>query len=250
MRMNTALLLAAGRGERLRPLTDNLPKALCRIHNVPLIEYHLRNLAQAGYQRVVINHAHLGDTIRRQLGNGSRFGIAICYAPEPPGALETRGGIVNALPLLGKSPFITINADIFTDFPFEKANLPEQSLAHLVLVPTPSYREHGDFGLSQSLHLDNTDRNYTFSGIACYDPKVFYASNPGRYSVTPLLRQLANNHQATGELYLGSWFDIGTPERLLEANQRFVPPEGVVSLDAGSEDAGTGCAACTCASCP
>ena len=215
--MKTAMIFAAGRGERLRPLTDNLPKALCTIHDRPLIEHHVMRLAEGGFQRVVVNHAYLGDRIRRQLGSGSRFGIEICYAPEPPGALETGGGIVNALPLLGDSPFLTINADIFTDFSFEIPQLHKKNLAHLVLVSKPAYSEQGDFGLLATKHLDNSQRNYTFSGIACYHPLLFQAKEVGRYSVTPLLRQLAENKLATGEVYQGVWFDIGTPERLAQA---------------------------------
>ena len=216
--IKTAMILAAGRGERLKPITDFQPKALCTVHNIPLIEYHVANLACAGFNRLIVNHAYLGDQIRQHLGHGARWGIEIYYSPEPPGGLETGGGIVNALPLLGNQPFVTVNADIFTDYHFSALKLPVTSLAHLVLVKKPPYVGQGDFGISKSLQLDDINRDYTFSGIACYRPEVFNGCRPGRYSVTPLLRQLAMSGQATGELYRGKWFDIGTLERLQLAN--------------------------------
>lgn len=212
--MNTAMILAAGRGERLRPITDSLPKALCTVHNIPLIEYHVENLTLAGFERIIINHAYLGGQIRQHLGCGSRWGIEIRYSPEPPGGLETGGGIVNALPLLGDKPFLTVNADIFTDYNFALLKAPITSLVHLVLVKKPSYSQHADFGLSESCLVNNINKQYTFAGIACYRPEVFNGYRPGRYSVTPLLRQLAANNQATGEIYQGKWVDIGTLERL------------------------------------
>ena len=217
--MKTAMILSAGRGERLRPLTDSRPKALCTVRNIPLIEHHVVNLALAGFERLVINLAYLGGQIRQYLGNGSRWNIEICYSPEPPGALETGGAIVNALPLLGVNPFLTVNADIFTDYNFTSLKLPTTSLAHLVLINKPNYMEQGDFGLSESHQLENTNRLYTFLGIACYRPELFKDCAPGRYSVTPLLRQLALNKQATGEVHTGQWFDIGSPDRLLLANK-------------------------------
>ena len=212
--MNTAMILAAGRGERLRPLTDLIPKALCKINHIPVIEYHVVNLAKAGFNRLVINHAWLGGQIRQHLGNGARWGIDICYAPEPPGGLETGGGIFNALPLLGDSPFVTVNADIYTDYEFATLALPTDSLMHLILVNKPAYIEQGDFGLSPTGQVDNINRQFTFSGIACYRPELFYPLEPGRYSVTPLLRQMAMKGQASGEVYTGKWLDIGSPEWL------------------------------------
>jgi len=216
--IKTAMILAAGRGERLKPLTDRQPKALCRVGDMPLIEYHLANLAKAGFKRVIINHAYLGGKIRQQLGQGARWGVEICYSPEPPGGLETGGGIVNALSLLGKEPFLTVNADIFTDYDFTTVSLPAHSLAHLVLVNKPAYTSTGDFGLSAVNKLDNTSKSYVFSGIACFKPAVFNQLNPGRYSITPLLRELACKNLATGELYQGKWMDIGSLERLQLAN--------------------------------
>jgi len=216
--MKTAMILAAGRGERLRPITDTQPKALCAVKNIPLIEYHIASLAKAGFTRLIINHAHLGGMIRHQLGNGSRWNVEINYSPEPPGGLETGGGIVNALPLLGCEPFVTVNADIFTDYKFEMLKFPPQSLVHLVLINKPAYLSQGDFNLSPSNQLENINRLHTFAGIACYRPELFQGKNPGRYSVVPLLRELSDRKQATGEIYHGKWIDIGSPERLWMAN--------------------------------
>ncbi len=165
--MKTAMIFAAGRGERLRPLTDITPKPMCRVGNIPLIEYHVANLAQAGFERLVINHAWLGGQIRQHLGDGARWGVEICYAPEPPGGLETGGGIVNALPLLGKMPFLTVNADLFTDYNFANFTSPTDSLVHLILINKPAYFAHADFGLTSTGLLNNQERHYTFAGIAC-----------------------------------------------------------------------------------
>lgn len=217
--MKTAMILAAGRGERLRPLTNTRPKPMCTIQNIPLIEYLVKNIALAGFERIVINHSYLGGQIRQHLGNGLHWNVEIVYSPEPPGALESGGGIVNALPLIGHQPFLTVNADIFTDFPFANLAPPERSLAHLVLVTKPPYFTQGDFGLSKSQELINDDRKYTFAGIACYRPELFSKSKQGRYSITPILRQLAANKQATGEIYQGEWVEIGTPERLEQVNR-------------------------------
>jgi N-acetyl-alpha-D-muramate 1-phosphate uridylyltransferase len=218
--MKTAMLLAAGRGERLKPLTDKRPKALCLVHNKPLIEHHIIRLARSGFDRVVINHAYLGGQIRSFCGDGARFGIEICYSAEPPGGLETGGGIVNALPLLGKRPFITINADIYTDFDLLQIATDEVTHATVVLTPkNPSYNHLGDFGLTGDNQLTNSPRDYTFAGIACYHPSLFIACQPGRYSVAPLIREWVAAHLVTGILHPGVWFDIGSLERLHAANQ-------------------------------
>ena len=217
--MKTAMILAAGRGERLKPLTNTIPKALCKVHDIPLIEHHVSRLALAGFDRLVINHAWLGGKIRQHLGNGSQWGIEICYAPEPPGGLETGGGIVNALPLLGNGPFLTVNADIFTDFDFAAptiATLLPDSLVHLILIKKPNHLQTGDFGLSSTQRIlnDENSREYTFSGIAYYSPIFFSHLKPGRYSITPLLRQCATAGRATGTVYSGKWVDIGSPTGL------------------------------------
>lgn len=217
--MKTAMILAAGRGERLRPLTERIPKPLCVVRGLPLIEHHVNRLVQAGFTRLVINHAYLGSKIRHHLGNGSRWGIEIHYSPEPPGGLETGGGIVKALPLLGDQPFVTVNSDIYTDFDFRQLSFDNLSSMHLVLVKkNPDLGHRGDFGLDGA-HLTNSIADYTFSGIACYHPQVFYQCSQGRYSVTPLIRRYAQDGMATAELYEGDWFDIGSVERLNAVNK-------------------------------
>lgn len=217
--MTIAMILAAGRGERLKPLTDLQPKALCQVNGIPLIEHHVNNLAQAGVNKIVINHAYLGGQIRQHLGSGKRWGVTITYSPEPPGALETGGGIVNALPLLGDKPFIAVNADIYTDFDFSSLPLDSVQFMHLILVDkNPSLNHHGDFGLLPGNQVNNTGSEYTFAGIACYHPHIFAQCRPGRYSLAPFIRQYATELKATGTLYKGNWFDIGTTERLQAAN--------------------------------
>ncbi|KTD31386.1 MULTISPECIES: N-acetylmuramate alpha-1-phosphate uridylyltransferase MurU [Legionella] len=220
--MKTAMILAAGRGERLRPLTDIHPKALCLVHQKPLIQYHVEKLARSGFERIVINHAHLGGQIRQHLGTGALWGIEICYAPEPPGGLETGGGIYNALPLLGNDPFVTVNADIFTDYEFSSLHLTNGAKLHLVLVDNPSHNAKGDFGLIHQNQLSNQGKRYTYSGIACYHPEAFKQCHAGRYSVVALFHNLIKENLATGELYRGLWVDIGSAERLKLANALFL----------------------------
>jgi MurNAc alpha-1-phosphate uridylyltransferase len=218
--MHTAMILAAGRGERLKPLTELKPKALCLVNNKPLIEHHVINLAKAGFERLVINHAYLGGQIRQHLGNGSRWGIEICYSPEPPGGFETGGGIVNALPLLGTEPFITINADIYTDFDFKQLMSLEKNSIHVILVKKNlELKIPGDFGLVNQYQLTNSEREYTLAGITYYHPKVFTECKQGRYSVVPLIRHYADHKKATANIHEGIWFDIGSIERLHAANK-------------------------------
>ncbi len=217
--MKTAMILAAGRGERLKPLTETIPKALCLVKGKPLIEHHVINLAKAGFNRIVINHAYLGGKICQYLGNGANWGVEICYSPEPPGGLETGGGIVNALPLLGDESFITVNADIYTDFDFSQLRLENNKTIHVILVDkNPALNHYGDFGLVNNILLSNENREYTLAGICCYHPQVFNACSIGRYSVTPLIRQYASENKVAASHYKGRWFDIGTHERLLAAN--------------------------------
>jgi MurNAc alpha-1-phosphate uridylyltransferase len=209
-----AMILAAGRGERMRPLTDHTPKPLLPVLGKPLIVYTLEQLAAAGFTDIVINHAHLGQQIEQQLGNGQEFGVSIAYSPESE-ALETAGGIVNALPLLGNEPFLVVNGDIATDFPF--ANLHKQSvdLAHLVLINNPEHHPEGDFGLTDDGKLLATAaQKYTFSGIGLYHPDLFKDTAPGKSKLAPLLRQAMSNRQVSGQHHQGFWMDIGTPERL------------------------------------
>ena len=216
--MKTAMILAAGRGERLRPLTEKIPKALCQIRGKPLIEHHVLNLAKAGFTHLVINHAYLGGQIRQHLGRGERFGVNISYSPEPPGGLETGGGIVNARRLLGDEPFLTVNADIYTDFDFSTLEPPIQHDIHVILVPkAPHLGHYGDFGMEGHM-LKNTERQYTLAGICYYQPQVFAQCSQGRYSVTSILRQSASQHKVSAVLHNGLWSDIGSLQRLHALN--------------------------------
>lgn len=216
--MKTAMILAAGRGERLRPLTDSIPKAMCTVAGKPLIEYHVENLARAGFQHLVINHAYLGDQIRRYLGNGDRWDLKISYSPEPPGGLETGGGIVNALPLLGPAPFLTVNADIVTDYDFSQLTIEADAMVKLVLVDNPTHNHRGDFDLEHTL-VSRHNKACTFAGIAVYRPAVFAGYAIGRYSVIRIIDALIDQKQVTGEIYQGLWIDIGQAERLAYANR-------------------------------
>lgn len=220
-----AMLLAAGRGERMRPLTDHTPKPLLRVGEHTLIGRHIEALAHAGFHELVINHAHLGIQLLDALGDGSKFGVHIVYSAEPPGALETGGGIFNALPLLGDGPFAVINADIWTDFDF--ANLPQQpeGLAHLVLVDNPEHHPQGDFALQDGrVHADGIPR-LTFSGIGVYRRSLFDGSPEGPFPLAPLLRRAMAAGLVSGEHYAGVWYDIGTPERLAVVARQIVEPD-------------------------
>ncbi|MCC5791488.1 MAG: nucleotidyltransferase family protein [Legionellaceae bacterium] len=217
--MNSAMLLAAGRGERLKPLTDRCPKALCQVGHFPLIVHHIQHLTQAGITHLVINHAWLGGHIRRYLGNGNAFGVCIEYSAEPPGGLETGGGIYQALPLLGSAPFICVNADIYSDYDFSRLfDIPSTTAAHVVLVHNPKHHPGGDFGLSDAGYVLNHSRHYTFSGIARYAPSLFRQQSTGRYSIAPLLREQAEHQQVTASLHEGLWLDIGCADRLQQAH--------------------------------
>jgi MurNAc alpha-1-phosphate uridylyltransferase len=212
-RIRSAMILAAGRGERMRPLTDHTPKPLLEIGGRALIEYHLAALAAAGIERVVINLAHLGGQIRARLGDGAAYRLQIAYSIEPDGALETAGGVVNALPLLGREPFLLINGDIFTDYPF--ANLqPPTGLARLVLVDNPPHHREGDFLLRSGRLIDGEGQRLTYSGIGCYRPELFDGLPAGSAPLAPLLRLAIGRGEVEGEHYRGEWHDIGTPERL------------------------------------
>ncbi|MFM8585476.1 MAG: N-acetylmuramate alpha-1-phosphate uridylyltransferase MurU [Gammaproteobacteria bacterium] len=229
-----AMILAAGRGERMRPLTDERPKPLLDVGGRSLLEWHLAALARAGIRDVVINHAWLGERIVEALGDGHRHGVRIQYSAESEGALETAGGIIQALPMLGSDPFLVINGDIWTDFDFSRLPvLDEQALGSLVLVPNPSQHPRGDFSLiardgsgfdilADPLRLEAEDAppRYTFSGIAVYRPEFFAGFPPGRRPLLPLLRAAAASGRLRGRLYQGLWFDIGTPERLRELDER------------------------------
>lgn len=221
-----AMILAAGRGERMRPLTDKIPKPLLRAGNQMLIEYHLHNLAQAGFRNIVINHAYLGQMIEAALGNGQRYQTHITYSKETA-VLETAGGIAKALPLLtdvsANQPFLVVNADIFCQLDYSTL-LPalqrlqsnsDGDLAHLVLVDNPSHHPDGDFFLIQNRLTASGHTTFTFSGIGVYHPRLFSRVIPGvATKLSPLLCQAINLNKVSGEYFQGRWMDIGTPERL------------------------------------
>jgi MurNAc alpha-1-phosphate uridylyltransferase len=212
-----AMILAAGRGKRLRPHTDTLPKPLLPVRGKPLIEYHLEALAAAGFREIVINRGHLGDRLPEALGDGSRWGVTIHWSVEPPEALETGGGLHQALPLLGHGPFLAVNGDIWTNYPFARLRSAKCDYAHLVMIPNPPHNPAGDFRLAGGrLHADGEPR-LTYSGIAVYHPRLFADCQPGRFSVVPLLLRAMREHVVTGERYDGAWSDVGTPGRLAEA---------------------------------
>lgn len=214
-----AMILAAGRGERLRPLTDTLPKPLVGLGGKTLIEYHIEALAGAGFREVVINQGHLGDLLPAALGDGSRWGIRIHWSDEQPAALETGGGIFKALPLLGKGPFLVVNGDVWTAYPFSQLRAVKCDWAHLVLVPNPPHNSGGDFALVGARVRDEGAPRHTFSGIGVYHPRLFEGCRPGKFSVVPLLRAAMRDHLVTGELYRGEWNDIGTAGRLESLRQ-------------------------------
>lgn len=215
-----AMILAAGKGERMRPLTLHTPKPLLPVAGRPLIEYHLRALAAAGFTEVVINHAWLGQQIEDHLGDGSRFGLSIRYSSEGE-PLETGGGIFKALPLLGDAPFLLVNGDIWTDYTFARLRTPLQGLAHLVLVDNPGHHGRGDFRLvgGQVVDGDDAPGTLTFSGISVLDPALFAGCAPGAFKLAPLLRQAMTDGKVSGEHYPGQWVDVGTCERLAEAER-------------------------------
>lgn len=206
-------ILAAGRGERMRPLTDHTPKPLLRVRGKPLIEWHLEKLAAAGVRDVVINLGWLGEKIKTHLGDGSCFGVRIAYSEEGWPALETGGGLHRALPLLGNEPFLLVNGDVFTELPFALPDMQANTHAHLVLVPNPPQHPHGDFALIDGAVVDAAPR-LTYSGIALLHPRLFEGCQPGAFPLAPLLKRAMAAGKVSGERYDGLWSDVGTPERL------------------------------------
>lgn len=211
------MILAAGRGERMRPLTDHTPKPLLPVGGKPLIVWHIEKLAKAGFKELVINHAHLGQQIETALGDGSQFGVSIQYSPEAE-ALETAGGIANALPLLGENPFLVVNGDVFCDYDFAQVpQLPASQLAWLVLVDNPEHNPGGDFGLEDGRVMDSAPVKWTFSGFGLYRPELFAGVVRGsKAKLAPLLRAVMPQGKVGGEFFSGRWLDIGTPQRLAE----------------------------------
>jgi N-acetyl-alpha-D-muramate 1-phosphate uridylyltransferase len=212
-----AMILAAGRGERLRPLTDSTPKPLLAVQGKPLIVHHLERLQREGFMDIVINVAWLGSKIKSYLGDGSRYGVQIHYSGEPPGALDTGGGILNALPLLGSQPFLVVNSDIYTDFAFSslKFALRDDDLAHLVMVANPVHHPQGDFRLSVNgrLYADGKPR-LTYAGIGVHHPLFFKDCSPGRFPMLPWWQTAMRKGCVSGRIHAGIWNDIGTLEAL------------------------------------
>ena len=221
-----AMILAAGRGERMRPLTDKLPKPMLRVAGKPLIQHQVERLRRAGFTELVINLGWLGETIRDYLGDGTEYGVQIRYSVEPPGALETAGGIVHALALLGEAPFLTINADILCDAPLARLrSLEPAGMAHLVLVPNPEYHRGGDFSLDGDRVRPGGIDALTYSGSGVYRPELFVSLSPGVRPLRPVLDQAIAADQVGGERHDGLWLDIGTPERLQAAAERLSVPD-------------------------
>lgn len=208
-----AMLLAAGRGERLRPLTDTTPKALVDVGGRSLLERHLDALSDAGVGTVVINLGWLGEKIMLRVGSGAEYGLQVIYSDEGDNVLETGGGIHRALPVLGPDPFLVVNADIYTDMPLPRG-LDDNLDGHLVLVPTPAFKSRGDFDLVDGKIAVSDAPKYTFSGVAIYRPSFFATSEAGRFPLAPMLKAAAKHTALSGELYTGAWEDVGTPTRL------------------------------------
>jgi N-acetyl-alpha-D-muramate 1-phosphate uridylyltransferase len=219
-RAHKAMILAAGRGERMRPLTDSLPKPLLRIAGKPLLQYHLEAVRAAGIRDVVINLAWQGEKISEYFGDGAHFGLSIEYSEEQPKALETAGGIFRALPRLRPAPFIVINGDIFCDFPLATLAIGAGDWAHLVLAPNPPQHPQGDFGCAAGRALQDAPQRFTFSGIAIYREEFFADCVDGAFPLKPLLVRAMQQGRCSAEVYAGVWEDVGTPERLATLDAR------------------------------
>ena len=216
-------MLAAGRGERLRPITDTLPKPLVEVAGKPLIVYHLEALARAGVRDVVINLSWLGERIRNALSDGARYGVRITYSEEGPVPLETGGGIHGALPLLGPGPFLVVNSDVWTDMDFSRfLTLEEGADARLLPAPNPPHHPRGDFGLEGEFVVERDADRFTYTGIGMYRPELFAGCAPGKFPLLPLLKRAIAARRLQGEVYRGEWIDIGSPDRLawLDARER------------------------------
>lgn len=216
-----AMILAAGRGERMRPLTDTVPKPLLEVQGKPLIVWHVEKLAASGFQEIIINVAHLGSRIIEYLQDGSKWGVKIIYSDEREcGALESAGGIKKALPFFQDQPFLVVNGDVFCNYQFDLNKNLGDKLAHLVLVPNPPHNPKGDFALQEDLACNSGDAMFTFSGIGYYSPKLFESiASDTPTPLAPLLRQAIEKKQVSAELFTNLWHDIGTPQRLEEINR-------------------------------
>ncbi len=215
-----AMILAAGLGQRMQPLTLHTPKPLLEVAGKRLIEHTIEALVLAGITDIIINYAHLGEQFPKALGDGSKYGATIKYSPENDGPLETAGGIINALPLLGDEPFLIVNGDIWCDYPFtqliENQKARDTSYCHLVLVTNPDHNQSGDFAINDGLLTEQGDNKYTYSGIGLYHPQLFSGLEVQTMRLKPLLQEAIASNKATGEIYTGAWSDIGTVERLNE----------------------------------
>jgi MurNAc alpha-1-phosphate uridylyltransferase len=219
------MLLAAGRGERMRPLTDTIPKPLLEAGGRPLIAWHLAALARAGVREVVINLSWLGGQLRAALGDGRGLGVSISWSEEGAIPLETGGGIFHALPLLGAEPFLVVNADIWTDIDFGRLQLPQAALAHLVLVANPAHHPRGDFGLEGNHVVNRDSERLTYSGVGVYSPEFFAGCSAGRFPLLPLLNRAIAAGRVYGQIHQGQWCDVGTAERLAALSARLAALE-------------------------
>ena len=214
MSVEHAMVLAAGRGERMRPLTDRVPKPLLTVQGKPLIVWHLEKLSRLGVKHVVINLAWLGEQIRAALGDGAQWNLQIHYSDEGGAALETGGGIFQALPWLGSQPFLVVNADVFTDLDFGAVRIAPEALAQLVLVANPMHHPNGDFALINGRVQDQGGARWTYSGIGLYRPELFHGCSAGKFPLLPLLRRAIASRRLHGQVFEGTWSDVGSVERL------------------------------------
>lgn len=215
-----AMLLAAGRGERMRPLTDSLPKPLVPVAGKPLIAWHLASLARAGFREVVVNTSWLAPALHAALGDGSAWGVSITWSDEGPVPLETGGGIFRAVPLLGPGPFLVVNADIWTDIDFATLALEEDAHVHLVLVPNPPHNARGDFGLDGDLVVSRDTDRFTYSGVGMFRGEFFAGCSAERFPLLPVLNRAIAARRVRGEVHRGAWSDVGTAERLAALDAR------------------------------
>lgn len=209
-----AMILAAGRGMRMRPLTDNIPKALIEVNGVRLIERHLINIRDAGITEVVINLGHLGRMIQETIKDGSAYGVHITYSDEGANILETGGGIIKALPLLGDNPFFVVNTDVYTDYKIRPVTLKTSTKAHLVMVDNPEHNRGGDFALTDDILNNHAKTKLTFSGMGYYTPALFNQLPLQRQPLVDILKPAIEQNSISGEHYRGKWIDVGTMERL------------------------------------
>ena len=215
-----AMVLAAGRGERMRPITDTVPKPLVRVGGRPLIAWHLAALARAGVREVVINLSWLGEQLRTVLGAGADFGLRITYSEEGPVPLETGGGIFRALPLLGPEPFLVLSGDIWTDIDLGSVQLEPEAQAHLVLIPNPPHHPRGDFGLEGNVVVQRDSERLTYANVGIYRPEFFAGCAAGRFPLLEPLNRAIAARLVRGEVHRGAWSDVGTPERLAQLEAR------------------------------